>query len=118
MADNSDTGLTTNAGSAIKPVYAQRSMKCMAVTESELKQIGLANLGVTVNFGLGSALLAFGLDLFKDKKLTPDMPEGALFMIDAVQPFCWIFGGVFWVIALLLWIWRWDMLRLIKRESE
>lgn len=118
MPSEESPKFTSDSGSAIKPVYAQRSMKCMAVTESELKQIGLANFGVTVTFGLGSALIAFGLDLFKDQKLATSIPENALSLIQAVQPMCWIFGIVFWIISFALWWWRRDMLRLIREESK
>lgn len=33
------------SGSTVEPVYSKRKMRCYSVTESELKQIGLANIG-------------------------------------------------------------------------
>ncbi len=108
----------STTGSAIKPQYAQRSMKCYAVSESELKHIGLANLGQTASFGIGSALIAFGFDIFKDVHLSGALPETTSAVVSGIQMLCFIFGGVFWVVAAALWIWRRDMLATIKQESE
>ncbi|MGU3401570.1 hypothetical protein ACLBWS_17860 [Brucellaceae bacterium D45D] len=49
-------------GASVETVYVSRQMKCFAVTESELQQIGLANLGMTISIAIGSALFAFGLE--------------------------------------------------------
>jgi hypothetical protein len=107
----------TPAGGVVKPVYSERTMKCLTVTESELKQIGLANLGVTICVGIGSALVAFGIDVFKDSLLATDVPDAALMLTKYVQPMCLIGGVAFYVIAVMLWIWRKDMIGLIRRES-
>lgn len=105
------------AGGVVKPVYSERTMKCLTVTESELKQIGLANLGVTVCVGIGSAFAAFGIDVFKDSMLAPDVPESARVLTEYVQPLCLGVGVVFYVIAGLLYLWRRDMIGMIRRES-
>lgn len=118
MADNDDQGtIGPSAGSAIQPVYAQRSMKCYPVTESELKQIGLANLGVTIFVGLGGTCFGFGVDVFKDVQLAQTVPAGAKAFVDIMQPGAIAVGVVCWIIAGALWFWRRDMLRLIKDES-
>lgn len=92
-------------------------MKCLTVTESELKQIGLANLGVTASVGIGSAFVAFGVDIFKDSLLAEQVPETARMLTDYVQPLCLVMGVAFYVIAVLLYVWRKDMIGLIRRES-
>lgn len=107
-----------STGSVIQPEYAQRNMKCYAVTESELKQIGLANLAVTICFGIGSGLLGLGIDIFKDTTLADSVPPNANVVVNTVQPILFIFGIVFWLAAAALWFWRRDMLSLIRKESK
>lgn len=109
--------VSSPSGGLVKPVYSEREMKCLTVTESELKQIGLANLGVTVCVGIGSAFLAFGFDIFKDVMLTDDVPESAILLTQYVQPLCLGMGFVFYLVAGVLWWWRRDMIGLIRRES-
>ena len=110
-------GVSTPSGGLVKPVYSEREMKCLTVTESELKQIGLANLGVTASVGIGSAFVAFGVDIFKDSLLAEQVPETARMLTDYVQPLCLVMGVAFYVIAVLLYVWRKDMIGLIRRES-
>ena len=110
-------GVSTPSGGLVKPVYSEREMKCLTVTESELKQIGLANLGVTVCVGIGSAFFAFGLDVFKDSLLASDIPASALVLTQYVQPMCLVMGVAFYLVAGLLYFWRKDMIGLIRRES-
>ena len=118
MAEQAPPKISIESGSAIKPQYAVRSMKCYAVTESELKHIGLANLGQTASFGIGSALIAFGLDIFKDTRLAEQVPESAALVVSTVEPLCFIFGIVFWFVSATLWVWRRDMLATIREESD
>jgi hypothetical protein len=107
-----------NAGGKLNPIYMERDMRCLVVSESELKHIGLANLGVTAFVGIGSALLSFGIDLFKDTALeSPDQASAAA-VADAVERLCVGAGIVCYIVALLIWIWRWDMIRTIRSESR
>lgn len=117
MTEQDKPRISTTGGSVITPQYAKRSMKCYAVTDSELKQIGLANLFGTISFGVGTALLGFGIDIWKDSKLASSLPEEARTLTDVAQPLCLIFGIVFIVAALAIAIWRRDMIKTIKDES-
>lgn len=105
-------------GSTIETVYSRRKMKCYSVTESELKQIGLANLGVTICVGIGSALVAFGVDVFKDSVLATEIPAAANVLIDSIQPICLYLGAAFYVAAAFLLWWRRSMIDTIKEENE
>ena len=104
-------------GSTVEPVYSSRKMRCYSVTESELQQINLANIGITAAFSFGSALLAFYLDVFKDTVLAESIPDQAAAVIGYVQPVLLTLGLGSWAFAgVLLW-WRRNMIRLIKDES-
>ena len=50
-------------GATVKPRYQPREIDCYAITESEMKQLGLSNLLTSAFFGIGSALIAFAIDL-------------------------------------------------------
>lgn len=118
-AEALSAGVARSEGGAIlEPVYSKRQIRCYSVTESELKQIGLANLAVTISFGLGSALMAFWLDVFKDQRLSSDVPDGADILFSIIQPMCLWLGLGFWAASVVFWLWRWDMLKLIKKESS
>ena len=104
-------------GSTVEPLYSARQMRCYSVTESELQQINLANIGITASFSFGSALLAFYLDVFKDTVLATEVPAEAQAVIGYVQPVLLFLGAGFWIFAgVLLW-WRRNMVKLIKDES-
>lgn len=117
MAEAGNT-FTSESGSAIKPQYAQRSMKCYAVTESELRYIGLANNAATVCFGIGSAFLALWLDIFREIQFSSEIPEAAQAASQVIQPFLLILWIVFWGVAIMLYFWRRNMILLIKQESK
>lgn len=104
-------------GSAIQPVYATRNMKCYPITDSELKQLGLANIAMTATFGAGSACFAFALDIFKDTALAGSVPPAADVLVNAIQPLGYVFGAAFWVGSIVVWIWRRNMIQTIKDES-
>ena len=118
MVDVVQRGPAADRGSTVNLVYSERSMKCYAVTESELRQIGLANTGITAFFGIGSALIAFGLDIFKDMIFTDKVPEMARVLSDAVLPLCLGFGVIFWIVAGVIWWQRSGMIVMIKEESS
>lgn len=105
------------AGATVEPVYSARRMRCYSVTESELLQIGLANIGITAFFSLGSALIAFWLDIFKDTVLASEVPKDAEVVISYVQPVLLFLGLLFWGFAGISVYWRHSMIKLIKQES-
>lgn len=114
---STDTPNSFNTGAIVRPVYSERTMRCFVVTESELKQIGLASIGITAAFGIGSALFAFGLDIYKDVAMAAEIPASALIVASVVQPLC-LFGGIgFWLLSVALFLWRARMVSLIKKES-
>lgn len=92
-------------------------MHCIAVTESELKQIGLSNLLTTIFVGIGSALCAYGFDVDKDLYLADDMPKQVIEMAKIVSSLCWAFGIICFLAAAAMWFWRRDIIRQIKKES-
>lgn len=104
-------------GSTVEPVYSTRKMKCYSVTESELRQIGLANLGVTAFSAIGSALTALSVDLFKDTQLSSNIPASTVDALSLVQPILVALSVGFWfLVGLTVW-WRRNMIALIKEES-
>lgn len=117
MAATDETSEVTT-GAVVQPIYSRREMRCLIVSESELKQIGLANIGVTVSVGIGSALLSFGVDLFKDTALDTPANAGSAAIADAVESLCIAGGIVFYIVALILWFWRRDMIQTIRSESQ
>lgn len=104
-------------GGQFAPIYSVRRTKCYTVTDSELKQIGLANLGATAFFTIGSLLAGFAIDVFKDIALTDDVPDAAKQIIDSAQPLLFTMAAVFYIIGFIAMIWRWDMIKSIKAES-
>lgn len=104
-------------GATVEPVYSTRKMKCYSVTESELKQIGLANLGITAFASIGSGFLAFWLDIFKDTFLADSVPETAQSAINYVQPILLYVGIAFWLLCGATLYWRRNMIQIIKDES-
>ena len=104
-------------GSTVEPIYSARKMRCYSVTESELKQIALANLGITAFTSLGSAMLAFALDVFKDTLLAEQIPKEADLVISYLQPILLFIGIGFWILAGLTLRWRRSMIDLVKEES-
>lgn len=104
-------------GSTVEPIYSIRKMKCYSVTESELKQIGLANIAITSMGSIGTGLFAFGLDIYKDTAFTTSIPEATEAVISILQPILLIGGIAFWVIAIIAIFWRKSMMTLIKNES-
>jgi len=110
--------LTGKNGATVSMQYSERKMNCHLVTDSELKHIGLANIGITMTFGIGSALIAFGIDIYKDTTLAETVPETAQTLASVIQPMCFYIGGAFWLFSVLLLWWRRGMLELIKKESS
>lgn len=104
-------------GGQFSPIYSVRQTRCYTVTNSELKQIGLANLGATAFFTIGSLLAGFAIDVFKDIVLTDEVPEAAKQIIDSAQPLLFTMSATFYLLGLVAMLWRWDMIRSIKSES-
>jgi hypothetical protein len=92
-------------------------MRCVVVTESELKQLGLANVLMTAATSIGSFLLAFGLDIIKDTWLSDQVPDSAKVITQVLQPICFYVGIAFYAGAVGIWLWRRDLLKLIRQES-
>jgi len=107
----------TETGSIVRPSYSERTMKCYTITDSELKQIGLANVLVTAFSAIGSAFFAFGVDVFKDSQFVDAVPARAQILTQYVQPLCFFLGIALWLSAAAVWWWRRDMIALIKKES-
>lgn len=105
-------------GSTVEPVYSARKMRCYSVTESELRQINLANIGITAFASMGSAMLAFWLDVFKDTVLAEKIPERAQEIVSYVQPILLVMGLAFWALSAATLGWRRNLIKLIKDESE
>jgi hypothetical protein len=92
-------------------------MKCYSITESEIQQIGLANIGSTAAVAIGSALFAFGADIFKSAVLGDPIPRQVEALAQSIQ---WLTlgGGVFfYAVAIVIWLWRRTLLRTIRQES-
>ena len=109
---------TEPSGGVVRPIYSERHMRCLIVSESELKQIGLANLGVTAFVGIGSALISFGFDIMKDTALEKPENATASQVADAVERICLGGGVVCFLVAGLIWLWRRDMIKTIRAESH
>ena len=109
--------IESERGGLIEPVYGKRQMRCYSVTESELKQIVLANLGITVTASLGSFFLALALDVYKDTLLAESVLDLAQVVVSYVQPISLVVGLSLWAFSGLLMWWRHSMVDLIKKES-
>lgn len=105
-------------GATVELIYSQRKMHCYSITESELQQIGLANIAITSLGSIGSALLAFSLDIYKDTLLAEEIPAATRELISYIQPVLLSLGVAFWVIAIIAVFWRKKMIKLIKEESN
>lgn len=106
------------SGGTLEPIYSKRSFKCYTVTESELQQIGIANIGATFTSSIGSGFLAFWLDIYKDTALSENIPPTAAYVVDYVKPTCLYTGLVFWAFSASLLFWRYKMITTLKTESR
>lgn len=104
-------------GATLKPVYQPRQISCMAVTESELRQIGLSNFLTAAFVGIGSALCAFAFDVDKDLYLSEAMPKQVADLAQMVSTLCWCFGIIFFLMSLGVVVWRRDIIQHIREES-
>ncbi len=104
-------------GATLEPIYSRRRFKCFVVTESELQQIGLANLTATATGSLGSGFFAFWLDIYKDSLLTPDLPKEAAYFFTYARPTCFWLAIVFWLLTGSLMVWRHRLVETFKSES-
>ena len=105
-------------GATLEPIYSKRSFKCFTVTESELQQLGLANISMTFTAAIGSALFAFWFDIFKDTEMATEIPDRAKIVLSYVKPLCLYGACLFWLFSLILFLWRGRMLSTIKKESK
>lgn len=112
------TQVADPSGGQFAPIYRVRRTQCYTVTNSELKQIGLANLGATAFFTIGSLLAGFAIDVFKDIVLTEEVPDAAKQIIESAQPLLFTVAAAFYLIGFLAMLWRWDMIKSIKQESS
>ncbi|AMY03178.1 hypothetical protein AB0V79_08545 [Mesorhizobium ciceri] len=112
------TTYTERPAEPIRLVMGSREMRCYTVTDSELKQLGLANLAISGTFGIGSAFFAFGLDVYKDTEMAAQIPAAAQAMVGVVQPICLYIGIALWIASGALLYWRHGMLDIIKKESK
>lgn len=104
-------------GSSVKPIYSERSMKCYAVTEMELNNLGFASLVSTIFSTAGAVLLGLAIDLFKDVQIDGKTGSGAQAAESLQGP---LFVGAvicFAVAVLMLWRRR-NMIELIRKESK
>ena len=111
-----------NTGPALTIVQGQRKMRCFMVTESELKQIGLANLLSTISSSIGAMLIGFGLDIYKDLTiLSGDAPAGSRENASSIavtfQNASFYLGVAFILAAGALLLWRRSLLAQIKAEK-
>jgi len=118
MVDAPKKGEDAVSGSTVLPTYTERKMRYFSISDSELRTIGLANLGQNFLLALGSAMLAFSLDIFKDTTLAESIPTKAAEIASYVQPICLILGVVFYSGAAGVWYWRKGMIDTIKKESK
>jgi hypothetical protein len=93
-------------------------MRCYSITESELRTIGLANVGQNIFLSVGSALVAFSLDIFKDTTMAEHVPTMAAEIASYAQPICLFLGLACYVAAFAVWRWRRGMIDTIKKESS
>lgn len=93
-------------------------MRCFSVTDSELRTLGLANVGQSICLSIGSALLAFSLDIFKDTTMAEKVPAAAAHAAEYAQPICLFLGVAFYLAAAAVWWWRRGMIDTIKKESS
>lgn len=104
-------------GSTLEPIYARRSITCYTITESELQQIGLANLAITAAASIGTAFLTFSLDLFKDTLLSESIPPLTQEVLAVAQPILLVVGIALWLSVVALTFWKNGMIKTIKADS-
>ncbi len=117
MVDELEKGLGGVVGGTVRATYTERNMRYFSISESELKTIGLANLGQNFFLAVGSGLLAFSLDIFKDTTLAENVPTKAAEIAGYAQPILLFIGLAFYVGAAGVWWWRRGMVKTIKNES-
>lgn len=106
-----------NGQPAVIPGYHHRHIKFYHITEHELSAVSLVNAYATTLFSVGTAFIAFAIDIFKDTALAEAVPLTAQNAIEYAQPLLWGFGIFFWVAGAASMVWRWNFVRKIKRES-
>jgi protein tyrosine phosphatase len=105
-------------GGRVTPVYSDRQVKYLHVSESELNTINLANIAAASSFSISSFLFALWLDIFKDTKLAESIPETTQETLSYVQPILLVASVLFLLVGGVSVLWRKSQLKIIRQESS
>jgi hypothetical protein len=93
-------------------------MKTYIITDSELRNIGLANGIAGISFSFMAGLWGYAFSLSTDMLFSDHPSDAATTWADAMRPTCEWAGAAFLILGVAMILWRHRMINLIKREND
>jgi hypothetical protein len=106
-----------SAGS-LRVVASRRSMRTYIVTDSELRNITLANAISGVSFSFMTGLWGYAFSMGTELIFMDKPSHDALMWNTVVHPICVYGGCIFGLFGVAMIVWRHFMIDLIKREMS
>jgi hypothetical protein len=107
-----------NKGSTITMSHGRRTMKAYPISEGELWQLFTIGLLSALCFSIATALVSYGLDIYKDLALNPSTLEEVVKHWKPIQHWCFGLAVVLVMIAVVSAIFGGLKIQKIKQETE
>jgi hypothetical protein len=105
-------------GSTITYVPGQRVIKQYPITEGELTEIFGIGILSSVCFTIGTGVIAFGINLYKDGILAQGLDERTVDLIKWSSWGCFGFGALFLIVGVVAFIKNNLLIQGIKKETK
>jgi hypothetical protein len=105
-------------GSTITYVPGQRIIKQYPITEGELKEIFGIGILSSICFTLGTSVIAFGINLYKDGVLAQGLDERTIDSIRWAFWVCFGFGGLLLIAGAAAFIKNNFLIQEIKKQTN
>jgi len=110
------TGTPATRPRQIAGQYPQRQMTWYHISTSDLRSIGIAQNAATICVGIGTFAIATYIDFNKDIAIAESSGQQLPRLFDVAADLLLIFGVIFWLLAVIAFLWRRSELSRIKEE--
>jgi hypothetical protein len=117
-SEPSTTITQSQSAGTLRVVSSERSMKTYIITDSEIRNVGLANGIAGISFSFMAGLWGYAFSLSTDLMFADHPSQSALAWTNAMRPTCEWAGAAFLIFGVLMIAWRHRMINLIKREND